>query len=331
MLIVTIAALLMAASLGWFAYRLMQDEQRRSDARVALLTAALDDDASWPVPPIVAAERVPVAAPVSPFDQERIRPGSGLRTRGSESMQELTSIGAARQEESAPRIVFLEDDDQKMGAFPSEHDEPVHAPRTRAVVEDDVLEAPLHREALDDRSTGSTARASGLFADVPEMKQGSPRAAIALAGVVLVGVLAAGYAWFGGGETSGAVSSRPAPSAVAAQPETTASTGLPLDLISLAHERRDGVLVVRGVVRNPAAASVRTGVVANVVLLDRDGRPLGAARAPLAGLRLRPGTETSFTVQVDAPDNLRRYRVTFRDANEVPVPHADRRSGLRAS
>ena len=330
MLIVTIAALLMAASLGWFAYRLMQDEQRRSDARVALLTAALDDEAPWPVPPIAAAERVPVAAPVSPLDQERMRTGSGPRTRGSVNMQEA-SIGAGRQEESAPCIVFLEDDDQKMGAFPSEHDEPAHAPRTRAFVEDDVLEAPLHREALDDRSAGSTTRASGLFADVPEMKQGNPRAALALTGVVLVGALAAGYAWFGGGEAPAAVSSRPAPSATAAQPETTTSTGLPLDLVSLAHERRDGVLMVRGVVRNPAAASVRTGVVANVVLLDRDGRPLGAARAPLAGLRLRPGTETSFTLQVAAPDNLRRYRVTFRDANEVLVPHADRRSGGRAS
>ena len=44
MLIVTIAALVMAASLGWFAYRLLQEEQRRADARVALLTAALEDD-----------------------------------------------------------------------------------------------------------------------------------------------------------------------------------------------------------------------------------------------------------------------------------------------
>ena len=52
MLIVTIAALVMAASLGWFAYRLLRDEQRRADARVALLTAAIDGDdtSDWDQP-----------------------------------------------------------------------------------------------------------------------------------------------------------------------------------------------------------------------------------------------------------------------------------------
>ena len=51
MLIVTIAALVMAASLGWFAYRLLRDEQRRADARVALLAAAMEgDDTDWDPP-----------------------------------------------------------------------------------------------------------------------------------------------------------------------------------------------------------------------------------------------------------------------------------------
>lgn len=59
MLIITVVALVMAASLALFAYRLMQEEQRRSDARVALLTAALDGEGAPPTPQVVYVEDDP--------------------------------------------------------------------------------------------------------------------------------------------------------------------------------------------------------------------------------------------------------------------------------
>jgi hypothetical protein len=309
MLIVTIAALLMAATLGWFAYRLMQDEQRRSDARVALLTAALDDDAPSSTAPVVAAARM--GAPASRWPSVPPAPAP---------------VAPARHAPATPRIVLIEDDDQKVGAFPSEHDEPAHAPYTGTFAGDAVLQAPLRAAPFDAGPAEAAARATGLFADAPEPTQGNARALVGLAGVVVVAALAAGYAWFGGSDAPVAPSPRPAAPTASATPAAAASTGVPLELVSLAHEQRDGLLVIKGAVRNPVAASVRTGVIASVVLLDGDGQPLGSARSSLAGWRLRPGGETSFTVKVAAPEALRRYRVTFRDAREALVPHTDRRA-----
>ena len=45
MLIITLVSLLMAATMGWLALRLLREEQRRSEARMMALTAALDEPA----------------------------------------------------------------------------------------------------------------------------------------------------------------------------------------------------------------------------------------------------------------------------------------------
>jgi hypothetical protein len=314
MLIVTIAALVMAASLGWFAYRLLQEDQRRSEARVALLTAALADDDT------------PVA-----FELPARSTQVGFIAPAPAPAPSSTSITSAMRAEAsaAPGLVYLDDDSSALRSFRREQTaapiqarsttpagietEPVHVAE---VVAADAYESPA--------DSGVATRAAGLFADVPEARPADARGLIAVAGLVVVGALAIGYVWVG----------RPAPAASAPAasdgtipaPVSPAPGGMPLELLSLSHEQRDGVLVVRGLVRNPVSASDRTGLVASVMLLDQAGGFLGSGRAPLETTRLRPGDDVGFSVELPSHKDVRRYRVTFRGVDGGLVPHADKRA-----
>ncbi len=166
-------------------------------------------------------------------------------------------------------------------------------------------------------------RAAGLFAEVPEARPADARGLIALAGLVVVGALAIGYVWFG--RPAPAASAPAASSAAVQTPVAPAQGGMPLELLSLSHEQRNGVLVVRGLVRNPVSASDRTGLVASVMLLDQAGGFLGSGRTPLETARLRPGDDVGFAVELPSHKEVRRYRVTFRGVDGGLVPHADKR------
>ena len=195
MLIVTIAALVMAASLGWFAYRLMQEDQRRSEARVALLTAALaDDDTPVAFEPPARSTQVGFIAPAAPPRHRRRspprcapmrRPAPGSSTWTTTRVPCARSIGSSRVGPScrAARPAGIET-------------EPVDVPDELAT-RVDAPEPPA--------DGGVATRAAGLFADVPEARPADARGLIALAGLVVVGALAVGYVWFG----------RPAPAASA--------------------------------------------------------------------------------------------------------------------
>jgi hypothetical protein len=110
----------------------------------------------------------------------------------------------------------------------------------------------------------------------------------------------------------------PAPAAVVA-PEA-----LPLELVALGHERDGNQLIVRGVVRNPAAAADRERMIAVVQLLTPEGGLLASGRAALAPPSLRPGGETAFAVTLPDAAAGARYRVSFRIDDRV-VPHVDHR------
>lgn len=332
MLIVTIAALVMAASLGWFAYRLMQEEQRRSEARVALLASALDAapaaPSSWStaeVPSLAARQAMPAASPMA-------------------AARAAVPAPHAVNHTGVPEVVMLDDDSRDIRRFASEAvpGRPSTAPAAAVVrsgeapvpaapVRDAVmpLDAPLHRQStaslpLDDVREAE-GRREGLFADVPAARPGDGRGVIAVIALLLVGVLAAGYLWFGG--SGGSAPTAMASSAPASAPATpvAAPGGVPLELLSLAHERRGSTLVVRGVVRNPVAGSTRPGLAASVLLLDEAGGFLRSGRAALPTAALAPGAETRFAVELPSTSDVRRYRVTFRGADGALVPHADKR------
>jgi hypothetical protein len=115
--------------------------------------------------------------------------------------------------------------------------------------------------------------------------------------------------------------SAPAPPASAAReaPE------MPLELVALGHERDANRLTVRGVVRNPPAGTDVTQLTAVVLLFNHDGGLVASGRAAVEGANTAPGAERTFIVSVPAGADIGRYRVSFRNDDQV-IPHVDRRS-----
>jgi hypothetical protein len=312
MLIVTIAALVMAASLGWFVFRLLRDEQRRADARVAALTAAIDGDdtSGWDTP--VRAGHVGFKSP------RAARPP--VPTTPPTPVQAPTPGSAAPD---VPELVFLEDEITSGRDFVSEHADwmkAAPAPGARASAAPTLPDTSALIDSVGEFESTSL-RTAGLFGESPEPPRRSGFAIVMLV-VLLAAFLAVAYTWLS--------SSTPAPTTAGAEhapPATAAATvGIPLELVSLAHERHKGALVVRGVVRNPVSGSNRDDLVASVMLLDAAGGVLGSGRAPLRAPQLRPGQETAFTVELPSHADVRRYRVTFRAPDGSLVAHADRRA-----
>jgi hypothetical protein len=100
---------------------------------------------------------------------------------------------------------------------------------------------------------------------------------------------------------------------------------LPLQLIALGHEREADSLVVRGVLRNPSNGVEVDALTAVVMLFNHDGGLIGSGRAAVEASKLLPGGETAFVVTVPGAGNVERYRVSFRNSEQV-VPHVDQRS-----
>jgi hypothetical protein len=103
------------------------------------------------------------------------------------------------------------------------------------------------------------------------------------------------------------------------------STGAPLELAALKHERAGDGLHISGVVRNPQDGHPVKGLVAVAFLFDRDGNYLSSDRAPLDYVQLAPGEESPFSIAVPSAVGVSRYRVTFRTDAGI-VAHVDRRS-----
>ena len=297
MWIVTIAALVMAASLGWFAYRLLREEQRRADARVAVLTAALDrsEPTAWDF-----GERTRRPEPAAVRPAVVSAPMSGL------------SPTPAADAPPTPELVFLEDDTRTGRDFLSEGDAWPLRPSV-----------PASASVSDSAPVDATPRAGGLFGDVPDARPGDARGVVAVGAVILVALLAIAYAWSG---STGEPATAPPAAAAATTVAKTPTSGVPLELLALAHEQRKDGLVVRGTVRNPVAGSDRTAIVASVVLLDGAGGVLSSGRAPVRTAVLRPGQDAGFAVQLPSHADVRRYRVTFRAADGSLVSHTDRRA-----
>jgi hypothetical protein len=98
----------------------------------------------------------------------------------------------------------------------------------------------------------------------------------------------------------------------------------PLELVSLRHERRGARLSISGLVRNPSGGAPVDHLTAVVFLFDQQSAFVTSARADVDFTRLTPGDESPFVIGVEAPSNVTRYRVSFRNEAGV-VPHIDRR------
>src|SRR5829696_8264508 len=123
MLIVTVAALVMAASLGWFAYGLLRDERRRADARVALLASALEGDDSLGSDPPARAGHVGFVA--------------ARAARPSPPVPVAAPATVVPNAPAVPELVFLEDELTSGQDFVSERADwmrAASAPATRAAM-----------------------------------------------------------------------------------------------------------------------------------------------------------------------------------------------------
>lgn len=110
--------------------------------------------------------------------------------------------------------------------------------------------------------------------------------------------------------------------------DTTAAagtSGAPLELVVLRHQRRGEVMAISGLVRNPPGGRTIQSLSAVAFTFDKQGGFLASGRAPLDFPLLQPGDESPFTVTVPNSPGIGRYRVTFRTQSGI-VPHVDRRS-----
>lgn len=145
---------------------------------------------------------------------------------------------------------------------------------------------------------------------------GSPRTALLLAaaaGVFVIGLGLAGLALTGPDESGR---------------ESAAHPPAPLELLALRHQRRDGVLEISGLVRNPASGRAVSGLEAVADSFGADGAPLTRGRNPLRTGRLNPGDESPFAIVLSSAAQVKRYRISFIDSTGT-VPHVDLR-GRRA-
>ena len=95
-----------------------------------------------------------------------------------------------------------------------------------------------------------------------------------------------------------------------------------LELLSMTHSRNGDTLVVSGVVHNPSHTETAP-LTTIVTALDGDGQIVARGSSSLTALG--PGRTAPFTVRVNHPGPVGRYRVSFQTTAGV-LPHIDRRS-----
>jgi hypothetical protein len=173
----------------------------------------------------------------------------------------------------------------------------------------------LMRPASEDDGVGKpTSFGDGFLGSAVSTPSGSGRQrGLAVAAFVLfLAALGGGY-WM-------VFADRSTPSTVAA----AGATNSPLELTALRHERQGSRLSILGIVRNPVAGAPVDKLSAVVFLFDQHGGFITSARANVDFLKLAPGDESPFVIAIQAPANVARYRVSFRN-DAGTVPHIDRR------
>ncbi len=102
----------------------------------------------------------------------------------------------------------------------------------------------------------------------------------------------------------------------------------PVELLTLAHERRDGMLSISGSVRNfeegmEGMEGMDEPLSVLAVAFDDDGTMVASGRTHVRAETLPAGADSSFTISLPA-QQASRYRISFL-ADETTVPHLDRR------
>jgi hypothetical protein len=287
LLIVTFASLALSAGLLTYVLRLTREERDRSEARAASLEQALG-----------GAKPLERWSPQMTF-------ASDVATR-----EAVAEESAASDLEHKPR--FADDASSAEASIFAAHAASVDAltfpagAAGAAAVDTPPVSRPMFG-----------AHAAADESSAPDEKARVPRAILVPAAGVLVVALIAGLAMsvvWAHNRASGTT-----------QATAQESTGAPLELVALKHERVGDSLHISGVVRNPQEGRVMKGLAAVAFLFDRDGNYLSSDRAALDYVQLQPGEESPFSIAVPSAVGVSRYRVTFRTDAGI-VAHVDRRS-----
>ncbi len=118
-------------------------------------------------------------------------------------------------------------------------------------------------------------------------------------------------------------SSRPTGDAAPPQARTDAAAHVQtVALVALTHERMGRAITVQGAIREPDALAGR--LEALVTAYDDQGKVVTSARARVERATAADG-RARFTLLLPDSDAVARYRVSFRDGEQV-IPHVDERS-----
>jgi len=294
---VTIASLLMAATMSAIAWKLMREKRARRAARVEALEALAfgsepDDETMERVEERIADEEQE--------EQDEALPayltGPALTPAG------VAAAAAARKIEAPGPVEEAEDN----------WDLALHRRSTASIDEDHV---PIRG------TRGRSVPVEPMFEGAPTPGAAARRwMAVAAVALVMAACIATAYAL-------------KSPELVAAVEATrreaanvTGSGPQPLELLSLRHAAgSDGSFTITGLVQNPLDGEPQNGIVVVVYLFDDTGRYFAGGRATLENSVARPGGESSFSVRVPDAGAVTRYRVGFRHDDGTVVQHVDRR------
>jgi hypothetical protein len=287
LVLITLASLGTTGAVLLYAARLIRDERTRSNARVTALAQEIGHVSA-------GAGRGPApiayAAPAADIPIARAR---------REPIREPAAAPPAR----TPARTGLE---PRRASGRDESGRGEHAPATPVAPR---LSATRYDDVVQDQGPGRAA----LFQSA-STESASTRRLVPIIGAVIVLLALATIYFVSGQPDANAVTARAAGGAV----------NLPLELVSLRQAREGKTLTVSGMVRNPSGATDRRQVAAVVFLFDRKGSFVASGRAPLDYQALAPGDESPFVITVPGAADVSRYRVSFREGDDV-LPHVDRR------
>jgi len=181
----------------------------------------------------------------------------------------------------------------------------------------------LRPEQTVERAAEEATETERLFRE-PEKSGAASRRSIALAAVfVVMTILVGTYKLF----------SRPhvlAPPALTSSveaevPAPAARQASRLELLALDQRNTPAGFIVTGRLRNPAGGAALQNVIAVVDVLDRNGRVLTTASAPIKQTMLSAGESADFVVAAADAPNVARYRVEFYAKGGQPIPQIDLR------
>jgi hypothetical protein len=286
---VTIASLLLAATMSAIAWKLMREKRARRAARVEALEALAfgsepDDETAYE-------------------DAEAEDEGLPAYIAGPAMTTAAAATAAARKIEAPAPIEVQEEDNwdlalhRRSTASLDEDSIPIRSARERSVPVEPMFEGAA--------TPGAAARRWMAVAAVALVMAACIATAFALKSPEVVAAVEA--------------TRREAANATNSGPQ-------PLELLSLRHAAgTDGSFTVTGLVQNPLDGEPQNGIVVVVYLFDDTGRYFAGGRATLETSVAHPGGESSFSVRVPDAGAVTRYRVGFRHDDGTVVQHVDRR------